>query len=76
MVNNIIQISKSNDDTESARAGIQILIIMTESLKSKIDNIFENLISFVLSELSNNSLRLSIIELVNYFNIGSGLYDL
>jgi hypothetical protein len=64
LVNNIIQLSGANDDPESARAGIQLLIVMIETLKGKIDNIFEHIISFILSNISNNNLRLSILELV------------
>ena len=57
---------------DSARAAIQILIIIVEGLKGRIDTIFPQIVIFAVSELSktnSKSYRTSLVELVNIYNL-------
>jgi hypothetical protein len=64
---------------DSARAAIQLLIIMVEGLKGRIDTIFPQIVIFAVSELSktnSKSYRVSLVELVNINNLGFFLFHL
>jgi hypothetical protein len=72
VVQRIISISKAKKEMDSARAAIQILVIMVESLKGNIDTIFNEIVIFAITELSktnSKSYKVSLIELVFIFNL-------
>ena len=69
VVQRIISISKARKEIDSARAAIQLLVIMVESLKGRIDSIFGEIVIFAITELSktgSKSYKVSLIELVYY----------
>jgi hypothetical protein len=65
-------LSKSKKEYDSAKAAIQILIVILETLKGVIDNIFVEIVNFVIAELSHGikskSYKVSLIELVIIYN--------
>jgi hypothetical protein len=64
---------------DSARAAIQLLIVMVEGLKGRIDTIFPQIVIFAVSELSktnNKSYRTSLVELVKLNNLDFILFHL
>jgi hypothetical protein len=67
VVQRIISISKSKKEIDAARAAIQLLVIMVESLKGRIDSLFNEIVIFTITELTKSnskSYKISLIELV------------
>jgi hypothetical protein len=72
LVRSIIAISKSKKEYETTKAAIQILIVMIESLKGRIDSILGEIVIFLLNELNTTKskvYKISLIELVIYYLI-------
>jgi hypothetical protein len=79
VVQRIISISKAKKEMDSARAAIQLLVIMIESLKGRIDSIFNEIVIFAITELSNTnnkSYKISLIELVYSINTDLCMFHL
>jgi len=69
LIQKIISISKINQDNNNIRHALKFLTIIIDTLKGKIDNVVEEIISYLINEMKDgkdkkNSIIFTIIETV------------
>jgi hypothetical protein len=64
LIQKIIVISKANDDNDNIRYALKFLSVIIENLKGKIDTVVQEIIFFLINEITDTKTRKSNINTI------------